>query len=175
MNPAQRLSYIDTMKAIGIALIVFGHAPGLDASLKTLIYSFHMPLFFFVSGLLLSDEKLGLKITDYFISQIRALGIPYLFFWVISYLYWLPTHTLSASAPEYIGIPWWGPIEGMLIGNGATLYVNVVLWFFTCLFVTSMIFFVARKLFSYAVLLVILNILAFIFTIYYSRSWPRAP
>ena len=54
MNPAQRLTYIDTMKAIGIALIVFGHAPGLDASLKAFIYSFHMPLFFFISGVLLS-------------------------------------------------------------------------------------------------------------------------
>jgi len=171
----RQIDYVDIMKAIGIVLVVVGHSPGLNEYAKITIYSFHMPLFFFISGLLLSNEKLGLKITDYFISQIRALGIPYLFFWFVSYLYWLPTHTLSASAPEYIGIPWWGPIEGMLIGNGDTLYVNVVLWFFTCLFVTSMVFFVARKLFSYAVLLVTLNILAFIFTIYYSRSWPRAP
>ena len=136
----RRIDYVDIMKAIGIVLVVVGHSPGLNEYAKITIYSFHMPLFFFISGLLLSNEKLELKISDYFISQIRALGIPYLFFWFVSYLYWLPTHTLSASAPEYIGIPWWGPIEGMLIGNGDTLYVNVVLWFFTCLFVTSMVF-----------------------------------
>ncbi len=171
----KQIEYIDIMKAIGIVLVVLGHSPGLNEYVKSTIYSFHMPLFFFISGLLLSDEKRQLKITEYFISQIRALGIPYLFFWFVSYLYWLPTHTLSASAGKYIGIPWWGPIEGVFIGNGDALYVNVVLWFFTCLFTTSLIFFIARKFFSNLSLLILFNAVAFVFTLIYDKSWPRTP
>nr|WP_161984184.1 acyltransferase family protein [Sulfuriferula plumbiphila] len=163
------------MKAIGIVLVVLGHSPGLNEYVKSTIYGFHMPLFFFISGLLLSDEKRQLKITEYFILQTRALGIPYLFFWFVSYLYWLPTHTLSASAGKYVGIPWWKPIEGVFIGNGNALYVNVVLWFFTCLFTTSLIYFIARKFFSYLSLLILFNSIAFAFTLFYDKSWPRTP
>lgn len=59
-----RLHAVDSAKGIGILLVVFGHAwrgaqgAGLiaDASvyrmIDTLIYAFHMPLFFFLSGLL---------------------------------------------------------------------------------------------------------------------------
>jgi len=41
------INYIDTMKAMGITLVVLGHAAWLNEDIYTLIYSFHMPLFFF--------------------------------------------------------------------------------------------------------------------------------
>lgn len=169
------MQHIDIMKAIGIVLVVVGHAPGLNDYVMSTIYSFHMPLFFFISGLLLSEEKLLLNKKDYLILQIRALGIPYLFFWLISYLYWLPTHHLSGRAHRYIGISWWEPIAGVFIGNGAALFVNDVLWFFTCLFTTALIFFAARKYFSSGTLFMAFNFLAVIFTLVYDPSWPRLP
>jgi len=53
-NPAlpgrTRLSFIDAAKGIGILLVVLGHSPGLPLFGVVLIYSFHMPLFFFISG-----------------------------------------------------------------------------------------------------------------------------
>lgn len=51
-----RISYIDQLKGIAIFLVVLGHViehnAGRDNFLWTLIYSFHMPLFMFVSGYL---------------------------------------------------------------------------------------------------------------------------
>lgn len=173
MNSAQRLPYIDTIKAIGIALIVFGHAPGLDASLKTLIYSFHMPLFFFISGVLLSEQKLAMSPWHYVLSLGKGLGLPYLFFFFISYLYWLPSHRLSANADTYLGVSWWEPLSGVLIGNGDALYVNAVLWFFTCLISTALIYFVARRYRSASFLAIAMNISGLAFVLLHRPDWPR--
>lgn len=182
MNPesvaemrAGRLTHVDTMKAIGMVLVVVGHSPGLEPFIKHVIYSFHMPLFFFISGLLLTEAKLALPYSAYFSVLWKGLVLPYLFFFVVSYLYWLPTHDMAESAVKFVGMSWQEPLMGVLVGNGDALFVNVVLWFFTCLFTTSLIFFVARKYFSAAFLLVALNCLGFVFALLYDQSWPRLP
>lgn len=171
----KRLTHVDTMKAIGIVLVVVGHSPGLNPFIKNVIYSFHMPLFFFISGLLLSEQKLSMTYRENLSSLWRGLVIPYLFFFLVSYLYWLPTHELAASAAKHEGIRWWEPLMGVVVGNGDALFVNVVLWFFTCLFTTSLIFFWARKYFSATSLLVAFNLTGLVFTLIHDPSWPRLP
>jgi fucose 4-O-acetylase-like acetyltransferase len=59
----ERLDWVDTARGIGIILVVYGHAlrghvtsgafePGWHANVQdAVIYSFHMPLFFFLAGL----------------------------------------------------------------------------------------------------------------------------
>ena len=56
-HETRRLGRIDTARGVGIILVVLGHAirPGMVAEpwcdfLFGLIYSFHMPLFFVLSG-----------------------------------------------------------------------------------------------------------------------------
>ena len=171
----KRFTHVDIMKAIGIVLVVVGHSPGLNPFTKNVIYSFHMPLFFFISGLLLSENKLSMPYKAYFSSLWKGLGIPYLFFFLVSYLYWLPTHEMAASAAKYGEASWWEPLLGVLIGNGDALFVNVVLWFFTCLFTTSLIFFWARKYFSATFLMVAFNFTGLVFTLIYDPAWPRLP
>ncbi|MCP6134099.1 acyltransferase family protein, partial [Klebsiella pneumoniae] len=70
-----RYAWVDNAKAIGIILVVMGHVNrGLHSSgiyiserlftlLDSIIYTFHMPLFFFLSGLFFvsSIEKNGKK------------------------------------------------------------------------------------------------------------------
>jgi acyltransferase len=163
------------MKAIGIVLVVVGHSPGLNPFIKNVIYSFHMPLFFFISGLLVSEQKLSMTYRENLSLLWKGLGIPYLFFFLISYLYWLPTHEMAASAARHVGIRWWEPVMGVVIGNGDALFVNVVLWFFTCLFTTSLIFFWARKYFSATFLLVAFNSMGLLCTLMYDPSWQRLP
>lgn len=47
-----RIGYIDRMRGIAILLVIFEHCIGiLDNHLAKLILSFHMPLFFFISGM----------------------------------------------------------------------------------------------------------------------------
>lgn len=46
----ERIEYIDVAKGITILLVVVGHVESAPSPLRSLIYSFHMPLFFILSG-----------------------------------------------------------------------------------------------------------------------------
>lgn len=89
-NFESRINWVDYAKAIGIFLVVYGHVArgiknsgieipiGLYEVADSVIYSFHMPLFFFLSGLffLKSFSKFGIK---YFIfNKIDTIIYPYI-------------------------------------------------------------------------------------------------
>lgn len=46
----RHLTWVDNAKGIGILLVVLGHTFGIPQQLHHVIYSFHMPLFFILSG-----------------------------------------------------------------------------------------------------------------------------
>ena len=88
---ANKLPYLDIAKGIGIILVVIGHCI-LDAAspagipvpamkvLHGVIYSFHMPLFFYISGFLISRKVGSIQSKKALITKkIKRLLIPYFF------------------------------------------------------------------------------------------------
>jgi fucose 4-O-acetylase-like acetyltransferase len=75
---SKRIEYLDIAKGIGILLVVLGHNDFEVISLfvQRLIYSFHMPLFFFLSGYFLNT---AIPFFDFFKKRFNALLKPYLF------------------------------------------------------------------------------------------------
>ena len=83
----QRLDYIDEMKGLAILLVVLGHlflpytSEGQLHPWATIIYSFHMSFFFFLSGYI--NEKVnGIDLKGYPIfikKKIQSLIIPFVF------------------------------------------------------------------------------------------------
>ena len=51
-----RVQWVDICKGYGILLVVLGHTLRTDLSL-VYIYGFHMPLFFFLSGIVCDEKK----------------------------------------------------------------------------------------------------------------------
>lgn len=54
-----RIEYIDIAKALAIFLVVYGHTVGFETLSKAVVYSFHMPLFFVLSGMLLKPSPVA--------------------------------------------------------------------------------------------------------------------
>lgn len=83
----QRNHSVDAVKGALIFLVVLGHAllGTLDEKLlRYIIYSFHMPAFFFVSGYLLNIEKLrSKKYSDMFGKYWHRMLAEWLVAWVI--------------------------------------------------------------------------------------------
>ena len=52
----ERIIWIDYVKCIGIYLIVLGHLPITNLFLRQWIFSFHVPLFFMISGVLFKSN-----------------------------------------------------------------------------------------------------------------------
>lgn len=76
MKSNKRIEYVDSAKAVAIILVIVGHCHWLGSipKLGSLIYTFHMPLFFMVSGFFLKD----LPIKDAFVKYAKAYLWPYL-------------------------------------------------------------------------------------------------
>lgn len=68
----ERKAYLDIAKGIGILLVVAGHT---DSPLQAFLYQFHVPLFFFISGMLFHGDK---PPRQYVCGKIRSLYLPYI-------------------------------------------------------------------------------------------------
>jgi len=91
ISQTSHLSWVDTAKGLGIVLVVVGHTlRGLiDANLMTWtasthfiddwIYAFHMPLFFFISGLFLV-RSVRASFKTFASNKLRTIAYPY-FVW----------------------------------------------------------------------------------------------
>lgn len=73
----QRKVWIDYAKAIGITTVVMGHSVYTNPHIVDVIFLFHMPLFFFISGYLFNAGKTIDEITK---SNARTLLVPYILF-----------------------------------------------------------------------------------------------
>lgn len=78
----KRIEYIDIAKGIGIILMVVGHSLSEDSKLRAFIYLFHMPLFFFISGVVFNElyfqnTKLLIK------NKIKGLWYPFVKYSII--------------------------------------------------------------------------------------------
>ena len=93
--PNKRDYQIDAIKGFAIILVVVGHITAFSNNLENLqnnmvfqlIYSFHMPLFFFVSGYLVFG-RFGPTTAEWIIKKFRQLIIPYILF-TIFFFYFL--------------------------------------------------------------------------------------
>lgn len=87
------------LQTFGILLVVLGHSGEDIPYLTKWIYSFHMPLFIFISGYLLDytskDGIENIKYTMFIKKKIKRLLIPYI---VISSLAYIPKYLLGKFA-----------------------------------------------------------------------------
>ena len=79
---SSRKKWLDVLKGIGALFVLFGHLIPYDSRLKAYIYSFHMPLFFFVSGYLFKYEK---NISKFIYKKSKRLILPYIFYSILSF------------------------------------------------------------------------------------------
>lgn len=75
-NRQTRIEWIDIVKGIGILCVILGHLSAPNQITRILVYSFHMPLFFFISGYLYKSKDLKKVI----INGVKKLLFPVWFF-----------------------------------------------------------------------------------------------
>lgn len=150
-----RIEWIDMAKGYGVILVILGHF-GLE-KLGYWIYSFHMPLFFFLAGYVFKEK---LKIKDFVLKRIKKLIIPYIFLGLGVILFNLLI-MLYANTFDLTEIS--RQLKSLLF---QIRYSN--LWFLTCLFSLNFIFFILLNLgLSYTIVSILVLIMTFGGVIYY--------
>ena len=72
----KRVEWIDIAKGYGILCVIIGHLPlPFFRALRGEIYTFHMPLFFFLSGCVFSVNKYNFK--EFLKRKIKTIVVPY--------------------------------------------------------------------------------------------------
>lgn len=137
-NKKERLTYLDVAKGIGILLVVIGHVYAfnrqiVDRFFVVWLYSFHMPLFFIISGMLIAykDEK---DIWKFVKKRIKGILIPYVFFSIFSII-------VFAIVNDFNREVFVQNVKATICGVGID-----TLWFLPALFFGEVIFFVLRNL-----------------------------
>jgi acyltransferase len=139
--PNGRIKFIDLAKGIGIFLVVMGHSM---EPRSAFIYSFHMPLFFLLSGYFYRYESFKTTL----LGKINRLLIPFYFFSVLSWcIYLLKIVYISDKDGIISYIMSFGQI---IIGLNPDVG-NVPLWFLPCLFSTSLLYWGIQKLTTHPV------------------------
>lgn len=117
---AERIKELDIAKGICILLMVIGHS-GMTNIVHYMIYAFHMPFFFFVSGITTNVER---SLKDFAISKIDGLLIPF----SIYYLIHVPSYAYiyNRNVIDYLK---WELLNG----------IDNALWFIPILFLAQLI------------------------------------
>jgi fucose 4-O-acetylase-like acetyltransferase len=131
-----RLLCLDAAKGIGIICVVIGHI-ATDPLLARFIFSFHMPLFFFLSGIAFEFSR-----QEQFICRhMRSLLMPYVIFCILSFLYWFllerhfrPSDFNATSA-----------FLNIFFAQGGKYIFNSVMWFLPCLFIVEVFYYTIQK------------------------------
>lgn len=140
----QRITWIDQLRGIAMFSVVIGHV-ALPKETISLIYSFHMPLFFMISGMTLNDGRiLRTPLIPSIIDKAKKLIVPYLWMSFIMFPMWFVTWKMIASTKSTI----FQVFKGILYGNNVDYYSGTsnALWFLLTLFFANILYSVLVKI-----------------------------
>lgn len=146
ISPTQRIPWLDTAKAYGIFLVYYGHfverisdlqgfTPGTAAFAQyKLIYSFHMPLFFILSGYSYKGKQQDFW--PFFYHRFLTRILPAIFFNLVAIAIYFAEGwaTGEPGLPEYYQHR--NLFLELLLGHP---FGNVITWFLFCLFTVEML------------------------------------
>lgn len=149
-----RVAWVDTAKFFGMMLVIAGHHEAFGDLGRSVIFSFHMPLFFFLTGLFERKREMFQVIKRGGISYL----IPYAILVVLSAFTagWLRGTWFGAWGVENYEMDWILK-SSFAYGNGWSL-----MWFLPCLFTASvlmeLLFFLVRNDWIRGILILVINV-----------------
>lgn len=144
MKEYKRVEWIDMIKGFGIILVMLGHATFPDP-IKAEIYTFHMPLFFFVSGYVFSIKKYS-DFRTFLVHKLKTLILPLMVFSSFITIIYAIVDIMKKISYKNV-------ISNLLLNSFATIFQirgvgRSVLWFIGCMFFCQILFYLILKIFK---------------------------
>lgn len=123
----QRIEWVDIARGIGVFLVILGHMPRVPGIIRLWIFSYHMPLFFVLSGYFANPVKqAGI---EFFKKKVIQLLRPYV---IYSVTFMMLDFFILQSGVEHLKISF----MRFLLGQGG----YDILWFLFSLFLVEVMF-----------------------------------
>lgn len=131
-----RIIWIDQLRSIIFLLVIIGHVE-LPKETQSFIYSFHMPLFFFISGLTVNREKLkNISMVKYAQVQAKRLIVPYFWLSFLCYPLWYLAFRVLTQSDQTVS----GVFTGIFAGKLYCDSPSNALWFLLVLFLANILY-----------------------------------
>ena len=161
ISNSKRLEWLDMAKGYGIIAVVIAHL-GIPY-IETWIYTFHIPLFFFLSGYVFKSD---LSFKKFIKKRIKGLIIPYLGLGIPIVLFEVLTQCYGKKS--------------LLEGSIQKILQLILqqrswsLWYITCLFCLNIIFYIAIKYVRNEKVIIIMSFVICILGLIYYRCGGEA-
>lgn len=135
-----RLDYVDVAKGIATICVILGHLSVTPRPLVIWIYTFHIPLFFLLSGFVLNLDKYP-TFLSFFTDKVKKLLIPYLWLSVLTWIWIYCVRDFSInknSLIKFIGI--------FICAKDTPYYLS--LWFIMSLFFSQILLYILLRCLS---------------------------
>lgn len=135
----ERNKSLDILKGIGILFVIIGHIQEyIPRNFLIYLYSFHMPLFFYISGYLYKEQYEELNSKEYIKKRAKQLIYPYITLGLVNLLWIIIKDHNLIEIKKFI--------LSFLYSN-YIFEINYVgaIWFLLCLFNVEVIYYLIRK------------------------------
>jgi len=135
-----RKEWIDAARGLSIFLVVYGHN---FPFCEPYIYSFHVPLFFFIAGMF-HPSKVTTEVVK---RRAKMILAPYFIWSVGLFLFWLLVGRNYGDSTE-MNLSVWKNFLGIFYAQGGTPYMNwgIPMWFLPCVFVLFLLYAALQRL-----------------------------
>lgn len=141
-----RVEWVDILKLLGIIAIFCGHLGEGTGKLHGFVFSYHVPLFFFASGIF-ADSLKNLSFKDAVKKRFGQIMIPYIFLAIINMVV-----IIATSDKDFITYVKY--IKQFIFGIRNQMPASS-LWFFSCIFCTGVLFEILRRFLKRNVLILL--------------------
>jgi len=159
-----RIAWVDVLRCLGMLAIFCGHM-GHDTRIFNFVFYYHVSLFFFISGMFAVDpgrysfkQALG--------KHVKNILVPYVFLCVINMIVLL----FAEGLDFWTFIKW---TKQLVFGIRNQMPV-ATLWFFSCLFVMSVLFDIIHYVFKNKYIVLLLCICLYVLSITVFPNRPDA-
>ena len=167
MTEKKRLHYLDMAKGIGIFFVALGHMEDIATGTRIWISSFHMPLFFIVSGILMAvKDEPSKDLREAVKKRFRGIIIPYLWFSLSYFIIDIGNLNIVHNIDLHTFI-----VDTI---DSATFYGMSVLWFLPAIFLASVgLMFLKKKLpdKTVAPLLIVIALAAYVIKLQFAKLY----
>jgi len=132
---SSRIPWIDAAKGIGLLCVILGHLR--VPYVSTWVYTFHMPLFFFLSGIVFSGKKYDFG--TFLKKKLKSLVLPYFTLGGVIFAFFSLVYALQKQpAAAY----------GQMLKDFLVQEHFWTVWFLACLFLVEVLYYLIHRLFG---------------------------
>ncbi len=134
---SERIEWLDQLRGAAMFFVVLGHMAAIDSDHRLLIYAFHMPLFFMISGATFRAGKYD-TFKACVIDKAKKLLVPYVWLFIVNIPLWYLNYRVLGTSQA----PLYKLLLGMPLANQELGYMSSgALWFLPTLFLISIAFY----------------------------------